>query len=223
MKRIRIAAAALLFSAVLAASGCGVSKEARQDRSAGIVKMNNGEFSGAVESFRAAYNKTGKLSTGFRKDVLKYLSEAEFRGGDYQGAADTYDELIRIDGGKPEYWFFRAAAEAGLGNAGGVGEGQVVLVLDRYGGDDFDLAFPLFVELERFLGVIHGDFLSYWFFRYVNDVGISKSLESIPLYGCRLAISTFYKGIAMRNLRCPNCDNSRSCRSVRGGINSSLS
>ena len=117
MKRIRIAAAALLFSAVLAASGCGVSKEARQDRSAGIVKMNNGEFSGAVESFRAAYNKTGKLSTGFRKDILKYLSEAEFRGGDYQGAADTYDELIRIDGGKPEYWFFRAAAEAGLGNA----------------------------------------------------------------------------------------------------------
>lgn len=117
MKRIRIAASALLFSAVLAASGCGVSKEARQDRSAGIVKMNNGEFSGAVESFRAAYNKTGKLSPGFRKDVLRYLSEAEFRGGDYQGAADTYDELIRIDGGRPEYWFFRAAAEAGLGNA----------------------------------------------------------------------------------------------------------
>ncbi len=117
MKKIRIAAAALLLAAVFAGSGCGVSREARQDRSAGIVKMNNGEFSGAVESFRAAYSKTGKLSSGFRKDVLKYMSEAQFRGGDYQGAADTYDELIRIDGGKAEYWFFRAAAEAELGNA----------------------------------------------------------------------------------------------------------
>lgn len=116
MRKYQKIAAVLLIAGLLGTSGCGVSKEARQDRSAGIVKMNNGEFSGAAESFRAAYNKTGKLSPGFRKDVLKYLSEAEFRGGDYESAVETYDTLLEVDGDKAEYWYFRAAAEAELGN-----------------------------------------------------------------------------------------------------------
>ena len=35
------------------------------------------------------------------------------------------------------------------GNAGGIGQGQIVLSINGYGGDDFDLALPLSLSPQR--------------------------------------------------------------------------
>jgi len=45
--------------------------------------------------------------------------------------------------------------QAGLGDAGGVGQGQVVLGLAGYLADDLDLAAPLLVEPQGLFCVIH--------------------------------------------------------------------
>ena len=49
--------------------------------------------------------------------------------------------------------------KTGLGYAGGVGQGQLVLAAHRHGGDDFNLSLPLAVELEGFFGIIHNGVL----------------------------------------------------------------
>lgn len=102
----------MLAIAALTAGGCGVPKEARQYRAAGIVKMQNGDYNGAAESLEAAYKQAGHFSGAFEKDVLKYLGEAEYNKGDYAKAVETFNELIRRDGSKAVYLYFRSAANA---------------------------------------------------------------------------------------------------------------
>ena len=46
--------------------------------------------------------------------------------------------------------------QAGLGHAGGIGQGQGLLVVGGHGGHHLDLSLPLPVQPERFLRVIHG-------------------------------------------------------------------
>ena len=51
--------------------------------------------------------------------------------------------------------------QTGLGHAGGVGQGQGLLVVGGHGGDHFDFSLPLPVEAEGFLGIIHSFVLTF--------------------------------------------------------------
>ena len=62
--------------------------------------------------------------------------------------------------------------QTGLRNAGGVGQAEVVLRRDRDGSDDFDLALPLLVELQRLFCVIHDKLLLFFFDQSINFIQV---------------------------------------------------
>lgn len=94
-------------------SGCGgESKEAKEARLSGIEELNAGNYEEAIESFRKALDESDGIVGTFEKDILKYRAEAEYKLEDYQSAANTYEILADIDGGKAEYLYYKAASEA---------------------------------------------------------------------------------------------------------------
>lgn len=110
----------LLLTAVLLSlgilSGCaGEPKEAKEARMMGIEELNAGNYQEAIDSFKKALDESDGIVGIFEKDVLKYRAEAEYKLADYQAAAGTYEILSDIDGGKAEYLYYKAAAEAMAG------------------------------------------------------------------------------------------------------------
>lgn len=110
---------AVLFSMAAAAvilTGCGESKAAKEARLQGIAKMQEGNYAEAVTSFDTALEEADGIVNAFELDILKYRGEAEFGLEDYRAAAHTYGILAEVDGGKPEYLYYKAASEAMAGN-----------------------------------------------------------------------------------------------------------
>ncbi len=95
-------AAALFFTAVLAV-GCGESKEKYELREAGIEQLDAGNYEEAIAVFEEAIEKSDGLVGEFEIDVLKYRAEAEYKAGDYDASAYTYDVLCQVDEERPEY------------------------------------------------------------------------------------------------------------------------
>lgn len=111
-KSLRIGIGVLVMAAVLLAGCKGNTKERDAFRMSGIEKMNNQDYAGAASDFEAAIQaSTGRVGN-FEIDVLKYRAEAEYKLGDYQAAAHTYDVLLEVDGEQVEYLYRNALVKA---------------------------------------------------------------------------------------------------------------
>lgn len=64
-------------------------------RGAGIAKMGMGSYEEAVKDFEQALNL--KDAKAFQKDVLSYKATAEYKGGNYQEAGATCEQLSQLD------------------------------------------------------------------------------------------------------------------------------
>lgn len=106
----RFAAAAVLLSLCL--TGCGETKVAKDARQQGITQMAETNYAGAITSFDTALEEADGIVNKFELDILKYRGEAEFNLGDYAAAKHTYDILVDVDKGQPEYLYLRAASGA---------------------------------------------------------------------------------------------------------------
>ena len=80
------------------------------------------------------------------------VAQAQHRGavGDHRAQVPAAGQLIALVD-------VLLNLQAGLGHAGGVGQGKVLLAADGRAGDDFDLALPFIVLLQGFLCIIHID------------------------------------------------------------------
>lgn len=101
-------------------TGCQKGSENRYTyRQAGIEKLENGDYEGAVDSFEQALKNSHGLVGKFELDVLKYRAEAEYRLKDYNAASHTYDVLIQADKENADYLYMRCMARAGDGDVKG--------------------------------------------------------------------------------------------------------
>ena len=108
--------AVLFLVCIMIISGCSDSTNDKHSyRTAGIEKLNAGDYEGAIQSLDQAIQKSSGMVGKFELDVLKYRGEAEYRLEDYEAAAHTYDILIQVDGEKPEYLYLRSICRAALG------------------------------------------------------------------------------------------------------------
>ena len=111
---------AVFFLGVLALcaglTGCQPSKAAKEAREAGIASLDAGDYNAAIQSFEEALEERKGSVGEFEYDILKYRGEAEYRVGDYEAAAHTYDVLIQVDGGRAEYYNLYAMALARSGD-----------------------------------------------------------------------------------------------------------
>lgn len=115
--RYRTAAAWLILPALmLCLTGCGDSKAAKEARLQGITRMNEGNYSEAIESFDQALEHGDGIVNNFELDILRYRGEAEFALKDYTAAVHTYEILVDVDKAQPEDLYCGAAAKALSGN-----------------------------------------------------------------------------------------------------------
>jgi len=92
----------MLASCLLCSCGKNTRKE-KELREQAIGFMEQGNYSAAVARFDEALSyKDGKYGS-LELDILRYKAEAQVLAGDYASAADTYAELRKLDGDKPEY------------------------------------------------------------------------------------------------------------------------
>lgn len=118
-RRMRLWGALAAFSILVLAACSGKGKEREELRMAGIAKMDAGDYAGAAQDFEAAIQASSGRVGSFEIDVLKYRAEAEYKLGDYQAAAHTYDVLLEVDKEEPEYLYRAAFAKALSGDAAG--------------------------------------------------------------------------------------------------------
>lgn len=88
----------------------------RQFRTEGIEKLEAGDYAGAIGSFDAALEKSGRGADDFNRDVLLYRADAEFLLKDYNAAVHTYDLLLEMKPDTPEYMYRQSSCYARLGD-----------------------------------------------------------------------------------------------------------
>lgn len=118
-RRMRLWGVLAAFSILVLVACSGKGKEREELRMAGIAKMDAGDYAGAAQDFEAAIQASSGRVGSFEIDVLKYRAEAEYKLGDYQAAAHTYDVLLEVDKEEPEYLYRAAFAKALSGDAAG--------------------------------------------------------------------------------------------------------
>lgn len=96
---------ALIAVGTIRVIGSVASSKKRQLRGDGIEKLEAGDFTGAIEAFDAALEKSGDKGKLFNQDVLCYRAEAEYKLEDYGAAAHTYSLLLEMEPDKPEYLY----------------------------------------------------------------------------------------------------------------------
>ena len=102
--KIRCLLAAVCVVSVLGTAGCGGSQKEREEiRLLGIEQLDGGNYEEAIQSFEQALALSSKVVGEFELDILKYRAEAEYRAGDYQAAAYTYQVLMQVDEEREEY------------------------------------------------------------------------------------------------------------------------
>ena len=125
--------------------------------------------------------------TGLRTDVAQAQhGRAVGDDGHQVVAAGQLVALIRVllDG------------QAGLGHAGGVGQGQLLLVAGGHSGHYLDLTLPLPMQTQGLLRVIHKQFLSFY------QVNKRFVLFPCPLFGTSYA-SLYHPPAPVRNQKAP--------------------
>lgn len=95
-----------LFLMVFMLSSCSKTNKYTY-RDNGIQQLEEGNYVEAVASFNEAINKSSGRVGKFEKDVLKYRAEAEFKSGDYEAAAKSYETLLEVDKNLPEYEYMK--------------------------------------------------------------------------------------------------------------------
>ncbi|RGZ00938.1 tetratricopeptide repeat protein [Clostridium sp. AM58-1XD] len=127
----------VFLAAVLAAvalSACGSRKEETELRMTAIEQLNAGNYEGAISTFDLALKEADGRVGKMELDILKYRGEAEYKAGDYEAAAHTWDVLIQVDqeGPGPEYLYARSMARAGAGKVDeAVADYQAAADMDR--------------------------------------------------------------------------------------------
>ena len=102
--KVRCLLAAVCVVSVLGTAGCGGSQKEREEiRLLGIEQLDGGNYEEAIQSFEQALALSSKVVGEFELDILKYRAEAEYRAGDYQAAAYTYQVLMQVDEEREEY------------------------------------------------------------------------------------------------------------------------
>lgn len=89
-------------------TGCQ-GKEALENekayRQVGINKMQEADYKGAVEAFQKALDQSFAKVGDLEIDICYYKAAAQYKSGDTQGAAETYEALMDFDkkNGDPYY------------------------------------------------------------------------------------------------------------------------
>lgn len=80
-------------------------KKEKEYRKAGIAKMKEGDYEGAVKSFQKALDQSLAVVGDLEIDICYYKAAAQYKSGDTQGAVDTYQALMDYDkkNGSPYY------------------------------------------------------------------------------------------------------------------------
>lgn len=80
-------------------------KKEKEYRKAGIAKMEEGDYEGAVKSFQKALDQSLAVVGDLEIDICYYKAAAQYKSGDTQGAVDTYQALMDYDkkNGSPYY------------------------------------------------------------------------------------------------------------------------
>jgi len=95
-----------LCMAVLLLTSCSKTNKYTY-RENGIQYLEEGNYEEAIAAFDQALEKSSGFVGKFEKDVLKYKAEAEFKSGNYEAAAGSYETLLSIDKELPEYEYLR--------------------------------------------------------------------------------------------------------------------
>lgn len=103
-QRQKLTAAAGLLCLVLLSGGAifGIfrwrqSSERRELAEQAVAMMDAGSYEEAISVFDQALEGAGKRIGGFEKDVLLNRAEAEYRHGDFEAAANTYELILSQD------------------------------------------------------------------------------------------------------------------------------
>lgn len=111
-----LAGICLLGGLMLFAPGCGKKqKQMQQFRALGIEKLNQEDYQGAIEDFDRAIALASEKTENVELDVLKYRGEAEYKIGNMEAAAHTWQLLLEIEGENQECLYRLALAKAGSG------------------------------------------------------------------------------------------------------------
>ena len=111
-RKFRRGAVFLLFLGALFAAGCGVPKEAREARDAGIEALENENYAEAVRFFDSAYRDARDKDEDFKLDVLKYRAETQYRIGDFEETAKTCRRIAETEKTAENYYLLSAAESA---------------------------------------------------------------------------------------------------------------
>lgn len=85
-------------------------------RGKGIAYMEAEKYDEAVGAFNAALAcESGRVSEA-EYDILLYRGETQMRGGDYEGAIETYTVLLETKGEESQLYYLRGAAKIGGGD-----------------------------------------------------------------------------------------------------------
>lgn len=117
MKKIRTALVFLCLAAYLClTAGCGNSRNKEQlenelaYRQIGMQKLSEGSYQEAVDYFQRALDQSLAIVEALEVDICYYKAEAQYRGGDVEGAIATYTALIDYDKDNVEALYLRGTA-----------------------------------------------------------------------------------------------------------------
>ena len=107
----------LACAAALMLSGCGQKTNTTDQeayRQYGINCIESGDYQSAVDAFQKALDQSHGKGTDAEIDICYYKAEAQFLGGDYEGAQTTYQALIDYNDDANSY-FLRGCMRFQLG------------------------------------------------------------------------------------------------------------
>lgn len=128
-KKIRNVFFMILLLTLVFTAGCGErSKEALENelayRQLGITKMSEGAYEEAVKMFQKALDQSLALIGELEIDICYYKAAAQYKGGDVEGALETYTALINYDKKNADALYLRGTLY--------LVEGQSELALEDY-------------------------------------------------------------------------------------------
>lgn len=88
----------------------------RQMRQEGTRKMASGDYVGAVGSFDATLEKSGKRSKGSSSDALMYRAEAEYKPRDYEVSIHIYGLLLEMELSTASYLYAQSMYYSQMGD-----------------------------------------------------------------------------------------------------------
>ncbi|MBP5325117.1 MAG: tetratricopeptide repeat protein [Pseudobutyrivibrio sp.] len=118
-KKLLILGLTLYMAATMVACG-GPSQKEIDLRDQGIEALDAGDYETAIKLFNKALGCSIGRVSDLEIDINYYKAAAQFKSGDFEGAAATYEALIKYDGDNYEPYFLRGsiyASEREVGKA----------------------------------------------------------------------------------------------------------